>query len=127
MLVNRFGVLWKPLRCRLDRAPLVIGVCMKLHNLIIDRTGGRGYSGARRVGPPEVWDYDAVRIGKEDVHYKTHFSQYVLGKNGEPVHLMPIASHQEHGDVTDTLLRDQKRDHLRDAAMIRPPATSECN
>jgi hypothetical protein len=40
MLVNRWGVLWKPLRCRLDRVGLVVGVCMKLHNLILDQTSG---------------------------------------------------------------------------------------
>ena len=41
MLVSRWGVLWKPLRCKLTRAPLVVGVCMKLHNLIVDETNGR--------------------------------------------------------------------------------------
>ena len=36
MLVNRWGILWKPLRCDLARASVVVGVCCKLHNFIID-------------------------------------------------------------------------------------------
>ena len=37
MLVQRFGVFWRPLRVNLDRVPLVIRCAMKIHNLCIDQ------------------------------------------------------------------------------------------
>jgi hypothetical protein len=36
MLVNRWGILWKPIRCETNKVPLLIAVCMKLHNFILD-------------------------------------------------------------------------------------------
>ena len=36
ILVGRWGILWKPLRVPLHRAPVVIEACMTLHNLCID-------------------------------------------------------------------------------------------
>jgi len=38
ILVGRWGILWKPLRVPLHRAPVVIEACMALHNLCIDRS-----------------------------------------------------------------------------------------
>jgi hypothetical protein len=37
MLVQRFGVFWRPLRVCLTRVPLVIRCAAKLHNLCIDQ------------------------------------------------------------------------------------------
>jgi hypothetical protein len=37
MLVNRWGILWQPMRCDLRKVPRVVLVCMKLHNFIIDQ------------------------------------------------------------------------------------------
>ena len=37
ILVQRWGVLWRPLRCRFDRRAPLIGACMRLHNFCIDR------------------------------------------------------------------------------------------
>ena len=39
ILVQRFGVFWRPLRVAFKRIPLLIKVCCKLHNLCIDRFG----------------------------------------------------------------------------------------
>jgi hypothetical protein len=36
MLVNRWGILWQPMRCDLRKVPRVVLACMKLHNFIID-------------------------------------------------------------------------------------------
>ena len=36
LLVQRFGVLRRPLRCKLARVVLVVSVCIKLHNILID-------------------------------------------------------------------------------------------
>ena len=36
MLVNRWGIFWRPLRIDIRKVPQVIAVCMKLHNFIID-------------------------------------------------------------------------------------------
>ena len=37
MLVARWGVLWRPLSCRLTKSVRVVMVCCKLHNYIIDQ------------------------------------------------------------------------------------------
>lgn len=37
MLASRFGILWRPLRVPLVKAPVVIETCMCLHNILIDR------------------------------------------------------------------------------------------
>lgn len=37
--MGRWGILWKPMRCKLERVGLVVRVCMKLHNFIIDQGG----------------------------------------------------------------------------------------
>lgn len=36
ILVRRWGILWRKMEISLDKVPLVVGVCMKLHNLCID-------------------------------------------------------------------------------------------
>ena len=36
ILVQRWGILWRPLRCRFDRRAPLIGACMRLHNFCID-------------------------------------------------------------------------------------------
>ena len=36
MLINRWGILWKPLRVPLPKCSRVVIVCMKLHNFILD-------------------------------------------------------------------------------------------
>ena len=37
LLVARWGIFWRPLRVSVDKIPLVIRVCCKLHNICIDR------------------------------------------------------------------------------------------
>lgn len=36
LLTNRWGILWRPLRCSMERWPLVLSVCAKLHNYCLD-------------------------------------------------------------------------------------------
>jgi hypothetical protein len=40
MLANRWGILWKPMRCPLHKIAPVVAVCMKLHNVTIDHQNG---------------------------------------------------------------------------------------
>jgi hypothetical protein len=37
MLIKRWGIFWRPLTCSYERWSLVVMVCMKLHNLCMDR------------------------------------------------------------------------------------------
>lgn len=37
ILVRRWGIFWRPLRCSMDLIPLIIRVCCKLHNICVDR------------------------------------------------------------------------------------------
>ena len=39
LLIQRWGVFWRPLRVSFHRIPLLIRVCCKLHNYLIDRNG----------------------------------------------------------------------------------------
>jgi len=36
MLVRRWGILWRPLECRMDRWASIVTCCMRLHNICID-------------------------------------------------------------------------------------------
>jgi hypothetical protein len=36
LLVQRFGILWRPLRCAFDKWTLILTVCAKLHNFAIN-------------------------------------------------------------------------------------------
>jgi hypothetical protein len=38
-LMQRFGILWRPLRCKLEFVPAVVQACMILHNLCFDNVG----------------------------------------------------------------------------------------
>ena len=41
MLHARWGILWKPIRIRLDRIPTIIGALVVLHNMCIDDQGSQ--------------------------------------------------------------------------------------
>lgn len=43
MLVNRWGILWRPLRCRLKNASKIFICCAKLHNFSVDNNEGLLY------------------------------------------------------------------------------------
>ena len=38
-LIQRWGVFWRPIRVDFARIPLLIRVCCKLHNFLIERSG----------------------------------------------------------------------------------------
>jgi hypothetical protein len=57
LLVQRWGVFWRPLRCAFHRIPLLIRVCCKLHNLCIERFGAGLQIGIAR-GDVRVGDMD---------------------------------------------------------------------
>jgi len=54
MSVQRFGVLGRPMRCKLAEVTQVVAVCMKLHNTYID--------GSEHVSHPRVVDIDSRDI-----------------------------------------------------------------
>jgi hypothetical protein len=39
ILIQRWGIFWRPLKVAFSRIPLVIRVCCKLHNVCVDRFG----------------------------------------------------------------------------------------
>jgi hypothetical protein len=39
MLINRFGIFWRPLKLSMRHIKLVVTVCCKLHNICVDRFG----------------------------------------------------------------------------------------
>ncbi len=38
ILTQRWGILWRPLRCRFDKRTLVVTICAKLHNFCIEQS-----------------------------------------------------------------------------------------
>jgi hypothetical protein len=96
ILVQRWGVFWRPLRVKFHRIPLLIKVCCKLHNLCIERFG----SG------------DAIRIARGDM--QPNDSCTVLWTDGTGV---------TQGARTDLLTsrnRDTLVSRLRDMQKKRP-------
>lgn len=53
LLTNRWGILWRPLKCAMNRWPLVLSVCAKLHNYCLDQN----------VPPVQHRFYDDVQEG----------------------------------------------------------------
>ena len=104
LLFLRWGILWKPLRCPLQRMPLVIGVCMKLHNLIIDQTDGHGYSCSDY---DEVLEYDSVKIGAGRRYFKRVYRPPKLNKKGSPVAHLEVVGNSRRGEITSSVRRDK--------------------
>jgi hypothetical protein len=70
ILVARWGILWKPLKVSLRQAPKIVGTCMCLHNVMMDR-----------CVPQEIRPPVYSKSGR--VTYRPH-----IDNNGAPTHLM---------------------------------------
>ena len=70
LLVQRFGVLRRPMRCKLERVVLVVSVCMKLHNILIDDRMHMNQPMARDVTAKDLFkpiDQDKVSYMPRDL------------------------------------------------------------
>ena len=70
ILVARWGILWKPLKVSLRQAPKIVGTCMCLHNVMMDR-----------CVPQEIRPPVYSKSGR--VTYRPH-----IDNNGAPTQLM---------------------------------------
>ena len=81
---------------------------MKLHNIIIDHEHGL----CDIEAPEDVYEYDSCVLNGTRRYAKVKYKQPLLNKSGAPVDLIPVASQQEHGDVTFTEVRDALMSHV---------------
>lgn len=65
LLVQRWGIFWRPLRVDMQRIPLIITVACKLHNICIDRFGCETV--APHIGGPR--DSDVQGGDDNALHY----------------------------------------------------------
>ena len=70
MIVGRWGVFWPPMKCDLKKATLIIQVCCKLHNFIIDRESTIFETPHQDEenyieGSPTVWIQDELALTEE--------------------------------------------------------------
>ena len=68
--MQRFGVLRRPMRCKLERVVLVVSVCMKLHNILIDDRMHMNQPMARDVTAKDLFkpiDQDKVSYMPRDL------------------------------------------------------------
>jgi len=108
ILACRFGILWKPLRCSLARAPVVVEACMCLHNICIDRHVDQ------EIRPP-------LTRRKRDVLQRPH-----INNNGGPSSLMTDHTASVGRDTNDmTALRGHITTQLRQLEVQRPSLLSE--
>jgi hypothetical protein len=98
MLVNRWGILWKPMRCPLHKVPKVVGVCMKLHNLIIDR---HNEMDATHEACDDVIEYATVRLNNGQLrNVKKTFHTPRFNKRGAPIEMQEIAAQSPFGIIS---------------------------
>jgi hypothetical protein len=72
LLVQRWGILWRPLRSNFNRWTLVLTVCAKLHNFCLDRNIPLSYNRFREdvedEDEPEVILNQEVAVQEDQVH-----------------------------------------------------------
>ena len=108
ILVARWGILWKPLKVSLRQAPKIVGTCMCLHNVMIDR-------GVPQEIRPPVYS----KPGR--VTYRPH-----IDNNGAPTQLMTddgADSTADCGGMTD--LRSKLKSQMKELEMKRPQLAIE--
>ena len=75
ILLQRWGVLWRPLRCRFDRRAKLIGACIRLHNLCVDEriaeetrfSGGYGEVQPGRWEEAPLFDKEGRPVDRLDI------------------------------------------------------------
>jgi len=108
ILVGRWGILWKPLRVPLRRAPVVIETCMTLHNLCIDR------SVPQEIRPPK-------QSRSRDPSHHHH-----INNNGGPSSLLTDDDADSAFDSSDmNSLRSFITQQMKDLEMKRPAFVTE--
>ena len=108
ILVARWGILWKPLKVSLRQAPKIVGTCMCLHNVMIDR-----------CVPQEIRPPVYSKSGR--VTYRPHIDNI-----GAPTQLMTYdgaESTADCGGMTD--LRSKLRSQMKELEMKRPQLAIE--
>jgi hypothetical protein len=108
ILVARWGILWKPLKVSLRRAPKIVETCMCLHNVMIDR-----------CVPQEIRPPVYSKSGR--VTYRPH-----IDNNGAPTQLMTdngAESTADCGGMTD--LRSKLKSQMKELEMKRPQLAIE--
>ena len=108
ILVSRWGILWKPLKVSLRQAPKIVGTCMCLHNVMMDR-----------CVPQEIRPPVYSKSGR--VTYRPH-----IDNNGAPTQLMTddgAESTADYGGMTD--LRSKLTSQMKELEMKRPQLAIE--
>jgi hypothetical protein len=109
-LVSRWGILWRPLRVPLSRAPVIIEACMCLHNIMIDRKVGMV------VAPPIH-----SRSRPRDQATRPH-----INNNGGPGSLLTGDGAGTSFDTSDMVaLREVLTDQMTQLEMRRPAVAIE--
>jgi DDE superfamily endonuclease len=100
VIVGRFGILWSPMRCTLSKSSLIIAVCCKIHNYIVDQRIARDGDDADCAGLSAGGDPDNDVQGDAEV-----------------LHCVPdVALHIRQGDVGP---RETMADYLQYVGFIR--------
>ena len=110
ILVARWGILWKPLKVSLRRAPKIVETCMCLHNVMIDR-----------CVPQEIRPPVYSKSGR--VTYRPH-----IDNNGAPTQLMTddgADSTADCGGICMTDLRSKLKSQMKELEMRRPQLAIE--
>ena len=112
LLINRFGILWRPLACAHRRISLVLGACMGLHNFIITEEN------LHELAPPSL--FRGARS-----HERPYFNP-----DGVPEHLlagntaMPYMDARHHGmpfqDPPMAQLRKELMNRMQQHGMQAP-------
>ena len=97
MLVGRWGVLWRPLRIKFSRIPLLLRVCCKLHNICMSR----------------FYANDTVHMAKGD---------YQVGDCATPVYTNNTGMHRgRRTDLEETNYRTDILNIITQKQYERPP------
>jgi hypothetical protein len=104
MLVRRWGVLWRPLECRMDRWASIVTCCMRLHNICID------YHVVLSEGLPGD---GCIQVNKKLVDTRPR-----LDRDGNPV---GIFTDDQHRPVPEgTSRRDDIIASIKAQGLVRP-------
>lgn len=102
MIVMRWGILWRPLRCQLRRAPKIVSVCCKLHNYIID-------SGDASGPPPPCTD-----------DWGSHTEPADMTVHPQDLCDLDEALHRRRRDLEGSVLRQDFTDEIEATGRRRP-------
>jgi hypothetical protein len=118
MLIQRFGVLWAPLRCSLRSAVVTIYACICIHNFILDNTAHLKLSNFFTLQLPPTVQYRTlmrrVSNGERMPRLRMTYNKPTVDRYGRPLsHLNSCSAGRcKRGDVLDASKRDQLADAL---------------